>query len=189
MSRAITKSKLTAKQELFCLEYAKDFNATRAAIAAGYSKNSAYVIGSQNLDKLNIQKRLADLVNKVFARKEIKIEDIVAHLVRLTNYDISEIFTEQGLLKHPKDWPEDIKHVAQGVEVVESSRGYGKDKEYYYTHKIKMPDRTKAAEMIGKYLRMFVETVEHRGEVKLIMRLASQDDGGNGKLLEEGKDE
>jgi hypothetical protein len=32
------EARLTAKQERFCQEYPKDFNATRAALAAKYSK-------------------------------------------------------------------------------------------------------------------------------------------------------
>lgn len=47
-------SKLTAKQELFCKEYLIDLNATQAAIRAGYSKNTACAIGTENLRKPNI---------------------------------------------------------------------------------------------------------------------------------------
>lgn len=49
---------LTAKQEKFCYEYCIDFNATQAAIRAGYSKNTAAVIGSENLTKPNISNRI-----------------------------------------------------------------------------------------------------------------------------------
>jgi phage terminase small subunit len=40
---------LTKKQEVFVAEYLVDFNATRAAIAAGYSENGAEVRGSELL--------------------------------------------------------------------------------------------------------------------------------------------
>lgn len=50
--------KLTPKQELFCYEYCIDFNATRAAKAAGYSESTANVIGSENLSKPYIQERI-----------------------------------------------------------------------------------------------------------------------------------
>lgn len=42
---------LTDKQKQFCKEYVTDWNATRAAIASGYSENTAQVIGSENLSK------------------------------------------------------------------------------------------------------------------------------------------
>ena len=38
-------AKLSARQELFCLEYIRDGNATQAAIRAGYSPKTAYSTG------------------------------------------------------------------------------------------------------------------------------------------------
>ena len=52
------QDKLTGKQERFCYEYCVDFNATQAAIRAGYNAKNAAVIGCQNLIKLNIQERI-----------------------------------------------------------------------------------------------------------------------------------
>ncbi len=49
---------LTNKQAAFVDEYLIDFNATQAAIRAGYSKKTANEQGSQNLAKLNIQKAI-----------------------------------------------------------------------------------------------------------------------------------
>jgi phage terminase small subunit len=43
--------KLTAKQRRFVQEYLIDLNATQAAIRAGYSKNSARQVGTENLSK------------------------------------------------------------------------------------------------------------------------------------------
>lgn len=45
---------LRAKQEAFIIEYLKCFNATQAAIAAGYSEKTAGSIGSENLKKPDI---------------------------------------------------------------------------------------------------------------------------------------
>ncbi len=45
------ENKLTDKQRRFCEEYCIDLNATQAAIRAGYSKDTAGVIGSENLSK------------------------------------------------------------------------------------------------------------------------------------------
>lgn len=46
--------KLTDKQKRFIEEYCVDFNATQAAIRAGYSQNTAYSIGEENLRKPDI---------------------------------------------------------------------------------------------------------------------------------------
>ena len=50
---------LNEKQSMFCLEYIKDFNATQAAIRAGYSKKTAGVQGHALLKKPEIQKEIA----------------------------------------------------------------------------------------------------------------------------------
>lgn len=53
---------MTNKQELFILEYQKDFNATRAATAVGYSPKTAYSQGQRLLKDPEIRNALeADL--------------------------------------------------------------------------------------------------------------------------------
>lgn len=52
---------LTEKQERFCNEYLVDYNATQAAIRSGYSEDTAYSIGWENLRKIEIKNRLDEL--------------------------------------------------------------------------------------------------------------------------------
>ncbi len=56
--RQLDENGLTAQQKLFVSEYLLDFNATRAAIAAGYSKRTAYSIGWELIRKPAIQQEL-----------------------------------------------------------------------------------------------------------------------------------
>ncbi len=49
------RDELNIKQKKFCLSYLIDFNATRAAIEAGYSKRSAYSIGNALLKKHEVR--------------------------------------------------------------------------------------------------------------------------------------
>ena len=44
---AVCVAKLSARQELFCLEYIRDGNATQAAIRAGYSPKTANPMSSR----------------------------------------------------------------------------------------------------------------------------------------------
>lgn len=57
----ITDSVLSGKQKRFCEEYIFDFNGTRAAKAAGYSKETAGAIASENLTKPEIQAYIKEL--------------------------------------------------------------------------------------------------------------------------------
>ena len=69
--------KLTSKQKKFCDEYLIDLNATQAAIRAGYSKKTAKDIGCQNLAKVYIADRIAELQSKVSARNDITVDFVV----------------------------------------------------------------------------------------------------------------
>ena len=57
-------AKLNDRQVRFCEEYLIDLNATEAAIRAGYSKNTARQMGSENLSKPDIASFIAELKQK-----------------------------------------------------------------------------------------------------------------------------
>ena len=72
LSVATTTGRLSTKMELFCRELlAVDFNASQAAINAGYSKKTAGAIGAENLKKPQIQERIAELMQERISRVEI----------------------------------------------------------------------------------------------------------------------
>ena len=68
-------AKLRGRQEKFCLAYAACGNATEAALKAGYSKKTARTIGSENLTKVDIQKRIAELGKKATQKAFLTIEE------------------------------------------------------------------------------------------------------------------
>ncbi|MCJ7829167.1 MAG: terminase small subunit [Dehalococcoidia bacterium] len=76
------KSPLTPKQEIFCLKWIELGNASQAVILAGYKTKNPDVIGAQNLAKLSIQTRIAELRQKtedatvatVLERKQVLTE-------------------------------------------------------------------------------------------------------------------
>jgi phage terminase small subunit len=97
------KPQFTAKQEQFINEYLIDFNATQAAIRAGYSSDTAYQIGHENLRKLEIKKEVqrrakellkdqTELAAKTIRELEtISRSDITDYIVIGTDKKITEI--------------------------------------------------------------------------------------------------
>ena len=77
----MAKPRLTDKQELFCLEYLIDLNATQAAIRAGYSTRTAQAIGAENLTKPLISERIAKAFNE--RAEETKIN--AAYVLKMSN--------------------------------------------------------------------------------------------------------
>ena len=76
-------TKLTDKQKIFCKEYIKDFNATRAAIAAGYSKKGARQTASDTLAKAYIQEQINKLTTKRAERTQITADNVVKELAKI----------------------------------------------------------------------------------------------------------
>ena len=72
---------LTNKQRAFAEEYLIDLNATQAAIRAGYSKNSASVIGFENLRKPKIAAAIAEAREEQAKRTEITVDSVLNRLV------------------------------------------------------------------------------------------------------------
>jgi phage terminase small subunit len=76
---------LTDKQKAFVYEYMKSKNATRAAVAAGYSEKTAYSIGSELLKKPEVAEFLAqqeaelkrDLRERFAEEAEMAFETVV----------------------------------------------------------------------------------------------------------------
>ena len=73
--------KLTLKQEMFCKEYIIDFNGKQAAIRAGYSKNSASEIASENLTKPNVQIFLKTIMKDKAKKLEINQDYVLQNII------------------------------------------------------------------------------------------------------------
>ncbi len=77
-------TKLTAKQERFCLEFIGNaqFNATEAARNAKYSEKTAYSIGHENLKKPEIKARIAELIKERCVKLGVDPDWVVIELVQ-----------------------------------------------------------------------------------------------------------
>ena len=73
--------KLTPKQIRFVDEYLIDFNASRAAIAAGYSSSGAKVQGSRLLTNVNVRRLVERRQEETSKRLGITRDDVIKGLV------------------------------------------------------------------------------------------------------------
>lgn len=96
LNKGLQVSELTNKQSLFCKEYIIDFNATRAAIASGYSEKTAKEIGSENLTKPNIQAELARLMTERNEKVGIDAEWVLKEAADSYNFNKQEVFDSDG---------------------------------------------------------------------------------------------
>jgi phage terminase small subunit len=80
---------LNEKQKQFCEQYLIDFNATQAAIRAGYSIKTAYSIGSENLTKPEIK----EAIRKRLDEAAITKEQTVKLISDIAQSSLNEYFT------------------------------------------------------------------------------------------------
>ncbi len=114
---------LNERQKRFCAEYLKDFNATASAIRAGYSVKTAASIGSENLQKPEIARYLAEQAERLGQKVLSTAEGVMRETHRLANSDIRALMDEAGnLIGNPKDLPDDVAMCISSIEIVEEPR-------------------------------------------------------------------
>ena len=156
---------LTEKQRLFCLEYIKDFNATRAYIASGYSASGAAVSGSKLLTNTKIQQELAGAIEKTFKGVGLEADRVIQEIMKMAFFNAKDLYDEDGNLKNIHDMPDEVTCCIAGIEVDTAKILRDQDgtpEEIHQLKKVKLWNKDKALETLCKYLGILIE----RREVK-----------------------
>lgn len=155
---------LTPKQEKFCQEYLKDLNATQASIRAGYSEKTAAKIGNENLRKPDIAKKLSELMSGRSERTKIDADWLLTRLADEAEADIADLYGADGALKPVANWPKIWRiGLVSGVETEQLFQWVDGNREPSgVVTKIKLSDRIKRLELIGKHVdvKAFQETAQ-----------------------------
>lgn len=149
---------MTKKQKRFIEEYLIDLNATQAAIRAGYSPDTAKSIGSENLTKPDIQARIAQAMAERSRRTGVNADRVVMELAKVAFVNASDVIDADTATLKPDAAPEDTAAI-QSVKV----KTFGEDG---LEREIKMADKLKALELLGKHLGMFKDKVELSGSLE-----------------------
>lgn len=144
---------LTPKEQVFVAAYLKDMNATKAAMAAGFSEASAAVIGHRLLRKVNIAAAVAEAIEQRNQRVETDADYLLRRWREQADADIGDIYDDDGALKPIKQWPLIFRQgLVCGIDVEQLFVGEGEDrKQVGITSKIKLADRLSILQTIGKH--------------------------------------
>ncbi len=112
-------AELTGKQQRFCEEYLIDLNATKAAIRAGYSEDSAGAIGHENLKKPEIQEFISARQKELQEATGITQKRVLEEYAKIAFFDIRSLYTPDGGLKDIRQLDDNAAGAISSVESVE----------------------------------------------------------------------
>ncbi|WNF07254.1 terminase small subunit [Brevibacillus borstelensis] len=162
---------LTEKQRLFVLEYLRDFNATRAAMAIGYSKKTAYAIGWNLLRKVEIQAEIKRQKELRATELGLDVQRVIAEYMKIAFADITDllefgqkkeqILDEQGnpvldpITGEPMTYKRNYVSFKNSDEI--DGTVVGEVKQGKDGVSIKLHDKMKALEKLEKYVGFMTE--------------------------------
>jgi phage terminase small subunit len=149
---------------VFCEEYLIDLNGRAAAVRAGYSEKTARVMAQQNLEHPAVVEHLNKLIKQRSERTQITADTVITETARLAFADLRKLFDENGGLLPVQQWPDDTAAAVASVEIDELFEGFGENRiQVGHTKKVKLWDKPRSLEMLGKHLKLWVERMEHTG--------------------------
>ena len=155
---------MTDAQKRFCDEYLIDLNATKAYKVA-YSRckkdETASVNGSKLLRNTKVQEYISRKQKEIEKRTEVTQDRVIKELAKIAFLDIRKLYTDNGQLKNVADLDSDTAGAISSLETLEEYDGYGDDREKIGdTQKVKLLDKTKALELLGRHLGIFNDKLD-----------------------------
>ena len=170
------RDKLTAKQRRFVDEYLVDFNVTQAAIRAGYSKRSAHVTGAETLRNPKVAAEIARRQRDLQVRTEVSQDRVVRELMRIAFADMADYAQVQPYAVVNEDGIEVVKQVVTFTKTSaltdDQRAAIAAIKQTSSGIEVKLCDKLKALELLGRHIGMFNDKLEVKGAIDIASVLA-----------------
>lgn len=195
----IGNEEMSEKHKLFVLEYLRDFNATRAAMAVGYSKKTAYQIGYALLKNVDVQAEITRLKAEKAAELGIDINRIIMEYLKIAFADVTEylsfgqrevpVMTMFGPMYEGKDDNKrPVTKIVNFIDFKESDEIDGtlisEVKQGKDGVSIKFHDKMKAMKELEKYMDFM--TTEQKLKVQLLQAQVKQIESGDDEVEDDG---
>lgn len=146
---------LTPMEEAFCREFLVDKNGAKAAVRAGSTSKDPKHTAYRFMHNPLVLRRIHGLMAAQNDRVEITADLVLSELRAIATSDLAEFFDEYGDLRPIHDIPAPARRTLASVEV-DDQRG---DKT---VRRVKLWDKLRALELLGKHLKLFHEMGEFR---------------------------
>ena len=155
---------MTKKQKRFVEEYLMDLNATQAAIRAGYSPDSARDIGCENLTKPNIKAAIDRAIAERSRRTGINQDRVLLELAKVAFLNPVDVIDMDGATIRGEANRDDTACIASvKVKTIPTDDGQITERE------VKVYDKLKALELLGKHFGMFTDKVKVDGALPVVL--------------------
>ena len=155
-----TLRKLTPLQERFVEEYLIDLNASASYVRAGFKAKYPNKRSAELMAKPEIQEAITRGMVERSKRTEISADMVIKELARIGFGDLRAIIDwgpDGVILKASGELSDDAAAIVQEVS---ETHGAGTR-----TRRVKVNDKVKALELLGKHLGIFTDKIEHSGSV------------------------
>ncbi len=144
--------KLTPKQRIFCHEYVLDWNATRAAKAAGYSEKTAEVIGHENLRKPYLKAYINHIQEDLAKLAGISKLTMINELQKIALSSIAHLHNTWIEIKDFEQLTDDQKAAIESIDTkIEIKEGKSGVVEVRYV-KLKLHSKLNAIDSLNKMM-------------------------------------
>ena len=156
-------------RDRFVVEYLKDFNATRAAIRAGYSPKTAASQGQRLLRSVVVIKAIGEDHTKLLKQTEASTERVLKELAAIAFPDPGQFFDEHGNLLPMDAVPAEARRALRSLKVQElfdpaTGEQIGRLCKLVFRNKVA------ALKKLGQYLGMFTPISKVTGNGRPLMQ-------------------
>jgi phage terminase small subunit len=155
-SRLGMKGRDSVMRQQFPIEYLKDFNATKAAVRAGYSPKTAASQGQRLLKSAGVGEASAELSARVVEKNEVTRERVLKELAAIAFLNPIEYFDGNDRLLPINQMPEHARRALASLNIVEwCDRRRRKKTHVSVVYKIRPSSKPAAPELLAKIEGMF----------------------------------
>lgn len=155
--------KLSSKETVFVKEYLVDLNASAACLRAGYATKNPDVMGSGLMKKPHVRAAIQSGMDDRAERIELEADEVVRELRNIALFDVGLLCDKKGDFLQLHKMPAQIRRAMAGVEMgarqvktkALDNEGKPKYKTISVPEKVKLADKLRALDLLGRHLKLW----------------------------------
>ena len=161
-SRRGKKGRGSPRHGLFAVEYLKDFNATLAAMRAGYSPKTAASQGQRLLNSGAVKRLLAEAHARLFEKEvEVSVERVRHEYATIAFADIGQFFDRRNCLRPINRVPEEARRALSELKI-EERFDRNRKKPSWRSWKLKLQSKRAALDALAEHLSLLEQNKPRR---------------------------